>query len=238
MIKGNELLKSSLEKLGIGYKDDQIEKFDLFYELLISWNKKINLTAITEYEDVVIKHFIDSLLILKYIDLNGKKIIDVGTGAGFPGIPIKILKPDCDMVLLDSLNKRIKFLEEVKRELDLKDLYLIHGRAEDLAHDNDYRGTFDYSVSRAVANLSTLSEYCIPFIKKGGWFISYKSDKSDDEINSAKNAVKVLGSKIVKVEEVDLAGTDIIRKLVIIENIEKVRNLYPRKAGVPAKQPL
>lgn len=238
MKKRNELLKASLEKHKIEYDDEKIDKFDLFYELLIKWNEKINLTTITEYEDVVIKHFIDSILLCRYIDLSEKRIIDVGTGAGFPGIPIKIIKPDCDMILLDSLNKRILFLGEVIKDLNLKRIDLIHGRAEDLAHNKEYRGTFDHAVSRAVANLSTLSEYCIPFLKRGGSFISYKSDKADEEIKNAENAIKILGSEIIKVEEYELAESDIKRKLIIIKNKEKVKNLYPRKAGIPAKQPL
>ncbi|MCR4806366.1 MAG: 16S rRNA (guanine(527)-N(7))-methyltransferase RsmG [Lachnospiraceae bacterium] len=234
----NDLLKKSLDSLGIKYDEDQIEKFDLFYDLLTDWNKRMNLTAITEYDDVVIKHFVDSILICKFEDLKDKKIIDIGTGAGFPGIPLKIINPSCEILLLDSLNKRIVFLEEVVRELGLKNVRLIHGRAEDLAHKEDFREVFDYAVSRAVSNLSTLSEYCIPFIKTGGFFISYKSEGSDEEIEKARNAIKILGSKIRDIKEYPLPYSDIKRKFVVIEKLEKVKNKYPRKAGVPVKDPL
>ena len=180
---GYDLLRDSLDELKIPYNDEQIGKFKKYYELLEEWNRKINLTAIKGYEDVVIKHFIDSALICKLYSFDKDIcIIDVGTGAGFPGIPVKILNPECKIVLLDSLNKRIKFLEAVKDELDLKYVECIHGRAEDVSREKKYRASFDYSASRAVANLSTLSEYCIPFLKRGGKFISYKSDKADDEL--------------------------------------------------------
>ena len=186
-MKQNDPLRDSLDKLKIQYNDEQIEQFRSYYELLTEWNKKINLTAITGYEDVVRKHFIDSLLICSLLDLNKDiRIIDVGTGAGFPGIPIKILNPDCRIVLLDSLNKRVRFLETVVDELGLDNVECIHGRAEDVSREKNYRASFDLSVSRAVANLSTLCEYCIPFLKKGGMFVSYKSDKADDEINGSE----------------------------------------------------
>ncbi len=234
-----ELLRDSLDELGIEYDDKQIEMFGVYYDLLIDWNSRINLTSITEPDEVIIKHFVDSILISRVIDLrSGVSLIDVGTGAGFPGIPIKIINPGCDVVLLDSLNKRIKFLEETISKLGLENIRCIHGRAEDVSREKNMRGRFDLSVSRAVANLSTLSEYCIPFLKKGGKFISYKSDKSEDEINDSKNAIKLLGSKIVKVEDVALPHTDITRRFVIIENEEPVNMKYPRKAGVPAKSPL
>ena len=238
-MKQNDPLRDSLDKLKIQYNDEQIEQFRSYYELLTEWNKKINLTAITGYEDVVRKHFIDSILICSLLDLNKDiRIIDVGTGAGFPGIPIKILNPDCRIVLLDSLNKRVRFLETVVDELGLDNVECIHGRAEDVSREKNYRASFDLSVSRAVANLSTLCEYCIPFLKKGGMFVSYKSDKSDDEINGSENAVRTLGSEITSVKEIALPETDIVRKFVMITNIKQVSNIYPRKAGIPAKDPL
>ena len=238
-MKQNDPLRDSLDKLKIQYNDEQIEQFRSYYELLTEWNKKINLTAITGYEDVVRKHFIDSILICSLLDLNKDiRIIDVGTGAGFPGIPIKILNPDCRIVLLDSLNKRVRFLETVVDELGLDNVECIHGRAEDVSREKKYRASFDLSVSRAVANLSTLCEYCIPFLKKGGMFVSYKSDKADDEINGSENAVRTLGSEITSVKEITLPETDIVRKFVMITNIKQVSNIYPRKAGIPAKDPL
>lgn len=238
-MKQNDPLRDSLDKLKIQYNDEQIEQFRSYYELLTEWNKKINLTAITGYEDVVRKHFIDSILICSLLDLNKDiRIIDVGTGAGFPGIPIKILNPDCRIVLLDSLNKRVRFLETVVNELGLDNVECIHGRAEDVSREKKYRASFDLSVSRAVANLSTLCEYCIPFLKKGGMLVSYKSDKADDEINGSENAVRTLGSEITSVKEIALPETDIVRKFVMITNIKQVSNIYPRKAGIPSKDPL
>ena len=238
-MKQNDPLRDSFDKLKIQYNDEQIEQFRSYYELLTEWNKKINLTAITGYEDVVRKHFIDSILICSLLDLNKDiRIIDVGTGAGFPGIPIKILNPDCRIVLLDSLNKRVRFLETVVDELGLDNVECIHGRAEDVSREKNYRASFDLSVSRAVANLSTLCEYCIPFLKKGGMFVSYKSDKADDEINGSENAVRTLGSEITSVKEIALPETDIVRKFVMITNKKQVSNIYPRKAGIPAKDPL
>lgn len=238
-MKQNDPLRDSLDKMKIQYNDEQIEQFRSYYELLTEWNKKINLTAITGYEDVVRKHFIDSILICSLLDLNKDiRIIDVGTGAGFPGIPIKILNPECRIVLLDSLNKRVRFLENVVDELGLENVECIHGRAEDVSREKKYRASFDLSVSRAVANLSTLCEYCIPFLKKGGMFVSYKSDKADDEINGSENAVRTLGSEITSVKKIALPETDIVRKFIMITNIKQVSNIYPRKAGIPAKDPL
>ena len=234
-----DLLRDSLEELNINYEETQIEMFIKYYEILIEWNERMNLTAITEVDEVIVKHFIDSILICDLFDFNKDiSVIDVGTGAGFPGIPLKIMNPECEMVLVDSLNKRIRFLEAVIDKLGLKRIRCIHGRAEDLARNKNLRGHFDYSLSRAVANLSTLSEYCIPFLKQGGKFISYKSDKSEDEINNSKNAVRMLGSKIISVKERELPYSDIIRKFVIIENLEKLSSKYPRKAGIPSKEPL
>ena len=175
-----ELLKKYFNELDIPYNNDQIEMFRNYYELLTEWNNRMNLTSITQSDEVIVKHFVDSALICCFMKFEDKsRLIDVGTGAGFPGLPIKILNPDCNVILLDSLNKRIKFLNEVIDTLGLKNIEAIHGRAEDVSRENTYRGKFDYAVSRAVANLSTLSEYCIPFIKEGGKFISYKSDKSN-----------------------------------------------------------
>lgn len=231
-------------KINIEISDDQINCFEKYYELLIEKNKVMNLTAITDKEDVIVKHFIDSIALIPYltdkgININNKlKIIDIGTGAGFPGLPLKIMMPDVKFTLLDSLNKRVSFLNEVIDELKLKDIEALHGRAEDYASDNKYREKYDICVSRAVANLSTLSEYCIPFVKEDGFFISYKAGESEEEINNSKNAIKILGGKINKVEEFVLPGTDSSRVFVFIRKQELTDKKYPRKAGVPAKKPL
>ena len=231
-------------KINIEISDDQINCFEKYYELLIEKNKVMNLTAITDKEDVIVKHFIDSIALIPYlldkgININNKlKIIDIGTGAGFPGLPLKIMMPDVKFTLLDSLNKRVSFLNEVIDELKLKDIEALHGRAEDYASDNKYREKYDICVSRAVANLSTLSEYCIPFVKENGFFISYKAGESEEEINKSKNAIKILGGKINKVEEFILPGTDASRVFVFIRKQELTDKKYPRKAGVPAKKPL
>ncbi len=231
-------------KINIEISDDQINCFEKYYELLIEKNKVMNLTAITDKEDVIVKHFIDSIALIPYlldkgININNKlKIIDIGTGAGFPGLPLKIMMPDVKFTLLDSLNKRVSFLNEVIDELKLKDIEALHGRAEDYASDNKYREKYDICVSRAVANLSTLSEYCIPFVKEDGFFISYKAGESEEEINNSKNAIKILGGKINKVEEFVLPGTDASRVFVFIRKQELTDKKYPRKAGVPAKKPL
>lgn len=232
------IIEKYLNELNLSYDEKQIIRFNSYYELLVDWNRKFNLTSITEYEDVVLKHFVDSILICGFVDFKDKRIIDIGTGAGFPGIPLKIMNPDCEVVLLDSLNKRINFLNTVISELKLDRITAVHGRAEDVSRESKYRGSFDYSVSRAVANLSTLSEYCIPFLKTGGYFISYKSGKCEDEINNSKNAINILGSRIIRVEDVRLPETEIIRRFVIIENTKPVDKKYPRKAGIPSKNPL
>lgn len=237
-------LVSICNQINIEISDNQIKCFEKYYELLIEKNKVMNLTAITEKEDVIVKHFIDSIALIPYltdkgININNKlKIIDIGTGAGFPGLPLKIMMPDVKFTLLDSLNKRVSFLNEVIDELKLKDIEALHGRAEDYASDNKYREKYDICVSRAVANLSTLSEYCIPFVKEDGFFISYKAGESEEEINNSKNAIKILGGKINKVEEFVLPGTDASRVFVFIRKLELTDKKYPRKAGVPAKKPL
>ena len=232
-----------LEKLSsdIGYHllDQQMNQFNDFYEMLVEKNKVMNLTAITEYDEVVLKHFIDSIVIYKRIsEDNVESIMDVGTGAGFPGIPLKILFPEIRLTLLDSLNKRILFLNEVIHNLGLENIECIHGRAEDIGHLPEYREQYDLTVSRAVANLSSLSEYCIPFVRVGGKFISYKSGNIDDELNDAKTAIRLLGSGIEDVEKYTLPDSDMQRSIVVIRKEKKLSNKYPRKAGMPAKQPL
>lgn len=231
--------EQELESLGICLTEVQREQFDRYYELLVEWNKVMNLTGITDYDEVNLKHFVDSLTIVRVKNMkNVENVIDIGTGAGFPGIPLKIVYPEIKIVLLDSLNKRIKFLNTVIEELGLKNIETLHGRAEDYAKKSEYREKFDLCVSRAVANLSTLSEYCIPFVKVGGEFISYKSGTSDEEINEAQGAVNILGGKIEKTEKFTLPGTDMGRALVKIKKEKHTPGRYPRKAGVPGKEPL
>lgn len=215
------------------------KQFQQYYELLTEWNKFMNLTSITEYNEVIEKHFIDSLSIEKVIDLSKiNTVIDVGTGAGFPGIPLKIMYPHLKILLLDTLNKRIKFLNNVINELNLNEVESLHGRAEDISKNEKYREKFDLCVSRAVANLSTLSEYCIPFIKKGGIFISYKSEKIDEELKNSINAVKLLGGNIEEIFKFELENTNLKRSFIKISKIKNTPKKYPRKAGLPAKEPL
>lgn len=234
-----QILEQKLGELGIKQDQNQLERFHKFYQLLIEWNKVMNLTGITEYEDVVEKHFVDSLSIIKAIDLSRiHTVIDVGTGAGFPGIPLKIAFPHLRVVLLDSLNKRIKFLDEVISQLGLTEIRTIHGRAEEYARKEEYREQFDLCVSRAVANLSTLSEYCLPYIQVGGIFVPYKSGEIDDEVEQSKKAVRILGGNIKDVMKFELPGTDIHRSFVLIHKEQHTQKKYPRKAGIPAKEPL
>ena len=235
----SEIFESKLNELGITLTDNQKEQFVKFYELLVEWNKVMNLTGITEYEEVNEKHFVDSLSIVKAIDINKvETVIDVGTGAGFPGIPLKIAFPHLNVVLLDSLNKRIKFLNAVIDELGLQGIETIHGRAEDFAKQTDYREQFNLCVSRAVANLATLSEYCIPYVKKNGLFVPYKSGEIEKELEQSKKAVHVLGGKIQDVVKFQLPGSEIGRSFVIIKKLQNTAKKYPRKAGLPSKEPI
>ncbi len=229
----------NIESLDINLNEEQYKQFIIYYELLVEWNKDINLTAITEFKEVVVKHFVDSLTLIKCIDLNKDfQLIDIGTGAGFPGIPLKIAFPHLNVTLLDSLNKRINFLNEVINTLSLESIKVYHGRAEDYAKYPEFRETFDLAVSRAVANLSTLTEYCLPFVKTDGIFISYKSDKLVDELTAAKNGIQLLGGKIENQIEFILPGSDHYRNLLIIKKIKNTPNKYPRRAGLPSKEPL
>lgn len=232
-------LINGCKKLGIELTDFQVQQFEEYYKLLVEWNKVMNLTSVIEYDEVMKIHFIDSLSIIKGIDINScKKVMDVGTGAGFPGIPLKIVFPHLEVVLLDSLNKRIKFLDEVINKLELKNIKAIHGRAEDFAKDKEYREQFDLCVSRAVANLSSLSEYCIPYTMLKGHFISYKSGIVDEEIKSAKTSMFLMGGELKEVIKFSLPNSEIERSLVVIKKKKNTPGKYPRKAGLPSKEPI
>lgn len=233
-----QFIKDS-EKLGVSLSDFQIQQFIVYYEMLTEWNQFMNLTAITEYDEVMKKHFIDSISLCKAFDVsNNVSCIDVGTGAGFPGLALKIAYPGLQMTLLDSLNKRIQFLDAVIDKLSLTGVRTIHGRAEDFAKPGKLRESFDLCVSRAVANLSTLSEYCLPFIKTGGYFISYKSEKISEEMITAQKAISILGGEVKEQVEFMLPYSDIYRNLFVIEKKRKTPGKYPRKAGLPGKEPL
>lgn len=230
-----------LKEFHIEITKEQEQQFMTYYELLVEWNSFMNLTAITEFDEVMKKHFEDSVSLINALpDLPEKEytLIDVGTGAGFPGIPLKIVFPKLKVVLLDSLNKRVSFLNEVIDKLGLTDIKAVHGRAEDFAKQKEYRESFDICVSRAVANLATLSEYCLPFVKVDGNFISYKSEKITEEYENAKEAIKVLGGKYEKQVEFMLPSSDIYRNLFVIGKIKNTPGKFPRKAGLPSKEPI
>lgn len=239
-----EYLKSVFEKHGFSLSDKQVQQFHQYYKMLIEKNQVMNLTAITEYKEVVVKHFLDSVYLMKYENLTGEcLLIDVGTGAGFPGIPLKIMFPDMNVLLMDSLNKRILFLKDVIQELALEKIEAVHARAEELAKKKEYREQFDYCVSRAVANLNSLSEICIPFVKVGGSFISYKSMKGLEELEQAEKAIQLLGGKLGKTEQFVLeegsAGVEAMeRNFIRIAKVKVTPKKYPRKPGTPFKEPL
>lgn len=232
-----EEFEKYLEKMQIKFSEEQYNQFYKYMNLLIEWNKKINLTAIIEPKEIILKHFVDSLTIAKYIEEN-KKVADVGTGAGFPGIPLKIYRKDLKITLIDSLNKRLNFLNEVIGELELKEITTVHGRAEELGQNKEYRERFDIVTSRAVANLSTLSEYLIPFIKKDGKCIYMKTLEVDEELQKAKKAIKTLGGKIINTDKFYLPESEIGRSIIVVEKEKQTPIKYPRKPGTPSKEPL
>ena len=229
--------RNSMKSIGIELTDSQLNAFEAYYDMLIDRNKVMNLTAITEFDEVMDKHFLDSVYLFRSIKLEADyKLIDIGTGAGFPGIPLKIVFPELKITLLDSLNKRVGFLNDLIEELNLNDIEAIHGRAEDIARNKAYRASYDIAVSRAVANLSTLSEYCLPFVKIGGKFVSYKSGDCADEVDNAKAAIHLLGGKINKIDEFSYSNNS--RSFIVIDKVMNTSNKYPRKAGLPSKKPL
>ena len=225
------------QKINIKFTEEQLNKFYEYMNLLLEWNEKINLTAITEPKDVILKHFIDSLTINKYLKEN-RILADVGTGAGFPGIPLKILRPDLKITLVDSLNKRINFLNEVILKLNLKDIDTVHSRIEDFGKDKKYREKFDYVTARAVANLSVLSEYLLPISKVGGKCICMKGSNVEEELDTGKNAIKILGGKINCIDQFELPESDISRNIIVLDKIKNTSAKFPRKAGIPSKEPL
>lgn len=235
--KFKELMCSYAEKIEIKFNEEQLNMFFEYMNLLLDWNNKINLTAITNPEEVILKHFIDSLTINKYLNKNAT-IADVGTGAGFPGIALKIYRPDLKITLVDSLNKRINFLNEVINTLNLKDIFTVHSRIEDFGKNGKYREKYDYVTARAVANLTVLSEYLLPVSKVGGVCVCMKGNDIETEVSDSKNAINILGGKISSINNFKLPSSDIDRNVIIIDKVRKTPNKYPRKAGMPSKEPL
>ena len=233
----NEGLLEKASTMGVRFSVEQMDKFYKYMNLLIEWNEKINLTAIIEPNEIILKHFIDSITILKDIKDNST-VVDVGTGAGFPGIPLSIMNPTLKITLVDSLNKRLIFLQEVINELDLQNVELVHARAEEFGRNKKYREKFDIATSRAVANLATLSEYLLPLVKINGKAISMKAGNASQEIEGAKKAIKTLGGNINNIEEFNLPQSDIGRTIIIIDKIKETPGKYPRKPGTPSKEPI
>ena len=225
------------EKIGLKFSKKQEEQFFKYMNLLIEWNEKINLTAIVEPKEIILKHFIDSLTISKYIEKDSS-IVDVGTGAGFPGIPLLIYRDDIKVTLVDSLNKRLIFLQEVINQLDLKNVKVVHSRVEDFGKNKNYREKFDIATARAVANLAVLSEYLVPLVKIGGKCICMKGSTIEDEIKQSENAFKILGTKKKLIEKFELPNSDMERNIIILDKIKNTPSKYPRKAGIPTKEPI
>lgn len=234
-----DLMYSACKNEGLNFNEKQYDKFIKYKDLIQEWNEKVNLTAITEDKEIIKKHFIDSIKIFKFDFLkNARSLIDIGTGGGFPGIPIKIINENINVVLLDSLNKRINFLNEVINKLELQNIRTIHGRAEDFSRKNEYREKFDIATSRAVANMTVLSEFCIPYVNIGGYFIALKGPSIDDEILEAKNAIGTLGGKLDDIIKVEIEESDLKHNLVIVKKVKETPKQFPRKAGVVTKRPL
>ncbi len=232
-------LQTALEQLNISYTEETLEKYRLYMEGIIEWNEKVNLTSITDKDEFIKLHFIDSIMSVPCEEFQkAKKIIDVGTGGGFPGIPLALAAPDKEFVLMDSLNKRIKIINQLCEEIGITNVTAVHARAEELAKNKAHRQQYDLCVSRAVANLSTLSEYCLPFIKQGGWFLSYKGPDTDKELSDAKKAIRILGGQIDREELASLESSGLEHKIIFIKKVKDTPAKYPRKAGTPSKDPL
>ena len=232
------ILEKQCALAGISLNRMQLQQFEAYFDLLTETNRVMNLTALTSPQDVAVKHFIDSLLCYDETMMKGKKLIDVGTGAGFPGIPMKILDPSLQLILLDSLEKRLKFLQTAVRELQLAEVSFVHMRAEDAGRYKTLRGQADVAVSRAVARLSVLAEYCLPLVKKGGFFVALKGSRYKEELAEAENAVRILGGSVMSVKEVELPGLNDGRAVIVIRKMKDTPPAYPRKAGLPGKSPL
>lgn len=234
-----DIMHTASSDVNLPFSEETYNKFMQYKDMIKYWNEKINLTAIVEDEQIVKKHFIDCIKIFKFSPLKeAKSIIDIGTGAGFPGIPIKIIKSDINVILLDSLNKRINFLNEVINKIELKNISTIHGRAEDFSRKIEYREKSDVAVSRAVANLAVLSELCIPYVKVGGYFVAMKGPSVEEEIKDGKNAVSILGGKIEDIIKIEIENSDLNHNLVVIKKLKETPKIYPRKAGTAVKKPL
>lgn len=232
-------LKKALDELNISYTEKQIQQFASYMDGVLEWNEKVNLTAITEHEEFIAKHFVDSVLCADFDEFkNAKTVIDVGTGGGFPGVPLAIMAPDKKFVLMDSLNKRLKIIDELTAEAGIMNTQTVHARAEELARNKNHREKYDVCVSRAVANLTTLSEYCLPFIKVGGYLLAYKGPDADQEIKDAAKAISILGGKLEKVEKSGLESFGLDHRILFIKKVKNTPAKYPRKAGTPSKEPL
>lgn len=238
-MRNNHILLEGLKEWNIELTTEQQLQFEMYYDLLVEWNSFMNLTGITDYEEVLVKHFLDSVALAKELtESKDIKLMDMGTGAGFPGLPLKIIYPDMKVTLVDSLNKRINFLNEVIRILDLKDIETIHARAEELARKDEYREQYDMVVSRAVARTSTLAEFCIPYVKVGGFFVPYKSGSIEEELEEAKYAFQVLGGKLDKLYNFKVPNSDLQRSLIYVKKIKNTPKQYPRAGGKPLKSPI
>lgn len=234
-----DIFIKALDIMGLEYNEDSYTKFELYTDYMLKYNQNVNLTAITDRDEIYIKHYLDSISILRYFDIKqSSNIIDIGSGAGFPSIPVKILRQDLNMTLVDSLLKRITFLDNLIQKLELEKIFTIHSRAEELARDTNHRASYDICLSRAVANMSTLSEYCTPFMKKGGYLLCLKGQNVDEEIKNSQNAIKKLNCKIIDKIKVNLPYSDLNHNIVIVEKIGDTPKAYPRKSGTPSKNPL